>query len=261
MEDHKKHVADFYTVAVIADVHGNRDALRAVLDDLQTKPHDALVIAGDLVLHGPEPKETLEMLRALDATVIRGNTDEYLIMRRPPARLQSLPQWCREQIGSDGLCFLAALRFDTRIAPPQGRSPDDDLLIVHATPTDIEAVLSLAPDPFGEWSATPKERASQLVGDVSANLIVYGHIHRPSEGTVNGQRLASIGSVGFPHDGDHRAAYALVGWDGANWSVRHRRVPYDYRSVADALVIRQVPLAEVLRQRLISARFVPFPST
>lgn len=176
----------------------------------------------------------------------------------PPARLQGLPQWCRQQIGTDGLRYLSSLGLQARVTPPDGTSPDDDLLVIHATPANIEAVLSLEPDPFGEWQATPEERAVQLLGGASANLIVYGHIHRASAGTINGQQLASIGSVGFPHDGDHRAAYALVHWDGKNWNVEHRRVSYDYESVASALVSRNVPLAEVLEQRLLSARFVPF---
>lgn len=246
------------TVAIISDIHGNRPALDAVLDDLESRLHDELIIAGDLVLHGPFPAETLERLRTLDAVAIRGNTDAYLLAPEPPARLQELPRWCRQQIGNDGRRYLSSLGFDARITPPGGTSPEDDLLIVHATPTSIEAVLSLEPDPFGEGPATPEETAVQLLGGVSANLIVYGHIHRASAGTVNGQRLASIGSVGFPHDGDHRAAYALAHWDGKHWHIEHRRVPYDHESVASALVSRDVPLAEVLKRRLLSARFVPF---
>ncbi len=48
-----------YTVAVIADIHGNAVALNAVLEDLKRRPYDCLVVAGDLVLNGPRPGESL----------------------------------------------------------------------------------------------------------------------------------------------------------------------------------------------------------
>ena len=60
-----------YTVAVIADIHGNAVALNAVLEDLKRRPYDCLVVAGDLVLNGPRPSECLDTIRNLGAPPLR----------------------------------------------------------------------------------------------------------------------------------------------------------------------------------------------
>src|SRR5206468_2450695 len=97
---------------------------------------------------------------------------------------------------------------------------------------------------------TPEHTAVQLIGDARANLIIYGHIHFASSGTVQGQRLASIGATGFPFDGDQRAAYAFVTWDGREWHVTHRRVPYDVQAVIADLGASGAPFASLASGRL-----------
>lgn len=245
-----------FTVAIVADVHGNAAALEAVLADLATRPVDATVVAGDLVLFGPRPAAALARVRALEAVVIFGNTDRLLVGDVPESGLDAVLDWCRARIGEEGVRYLAALPFEHRITPPGGRSPDDDLLVVHATPTDVHAVLLLEPGPFGT-DVTPAPEAAALVGAARAKLIVYGHIHYASAGIVAGRRLASVGAVGFPLDGDPRAAYALVEWDGDDWSVTHHRVAYDHLAVADEVRRSALAVADRLARRLTEARPVP----
>ena len=245
-----------YTVAVVSDVHGNAAALEAVLADLATTPHDGVAVAGDLALLGPRPAEALARLRDLGAPTVHGNTDRELVRQRM-GEPDPLVGWTRERIGDEGMAYLAALPFEHRVTPPGGGSPDDDLLVVHATPTDVEAVLILEPDPLGAWTVTPEEEAARLIGEARAGLIVYGHIHYASAGTVRGQRLASVGSVGYPFDGDPRAAYALATWDGRGWGLAHRRVAYDHEAVAADLRRSGVPHAEGLARRLLEARHLP----
>lgn len=67
-----------YSVAVIADIHGNVAALNAVLENLQSQPYDSLVVAGDLVLNGPRPVESLDTIQNLDARTIYGNADLFI---------------------------------------------------------------------------------------------------------------------------------------------------------------------------------------
>lgn len=252
-------MTDSYTVTLISDVHGNLAALEAVLADLAGEPHDALVVAGDLAVLGPRPAEAMARLRALNVPTILGNTDAYLLAEEPPAQLAELVAWTKRQLDAADLDFLASLPREHRIALPDERSPQDDLLVVHATPTDIEAVLSLEPDPFGDFPPTPEAEAAALLGDARANLIVFGHIHRFSQGTVRGQRLASVGAVGFPHDGDTRAAYGVATWDGVAWTLAPRRVAYDHEAVAAELEARDIPLAALAAARLRTARFVQTP--
>src|SRR5690349_15753307 len=219
-----------YTVAVLSDMHGNAAALEAVLADLAAQPHDAMVFAGDLIMNGPRPAETLGAVRALGVPTVHGNTEPMIT---DLSNDDPVARWVRERLTDDDLAYLAALPFSHRITPPGGNSPDDDLLIVHATPTDVDAALftELPPGQEAIAAITPEDEAIALLGDARANLILHGHIHVFSSGIVGVQRVASIGSVGYPADGDQRAAYALVTWDGQNWHVTPRRVPYDVDAV------------------------------
>jgi protein phosphatase len=244
-----------YTVAVLSDMHGNAAAFQAVLADLAAQRHDATVLAGDLILNGPRPAETLAAVRALGVPTIHGNTEPMLT---DLAETDPTVCWVRERLTADDLAYLAALPFSHRITPPGGASPDDDLLIVHATPTDVDGVIitQLPPDQTALTATTPEHEAAALLGDARANLILYGHIHYFSAGTVGGRRVASIGSVGFPFDGDQRAAYALVAWDGGNWQVTPRRVPYDHEAVIAEYAALDIPRRELFIRRLAEATFL-----
>ena len=237
-------------IAIVAAIHGNVAALRAVLQDLEREGIDAAVVAGDHALFGPRPGETIELLRGLPYPAIYGNTDRYIL-----DDTESLICWVRQDIGESGLEWLGALPFEHRV--PARNSPDDDLLVVHATPTDVEAVLITEPDEFGSFELTPEGKARDLVGDARAGLMVYGHIHYASAGQVGDLRVASVRAVGMPTDGDPRAGYGVVSWDGRSWRLEHRCVAYDHESVADEILASDTPLAEVRAERIRRARFVP----
>jgi hypothetical protein len=143
------------TVAVLADIHGNLAALRAVLEDLAQRTQDVVVVAGDLALNGPRPAETLAAVQAMEddlgAVVISGNTDRYVVIqpKRSPGG-----QWARSRIGRAGLAYLDALGHACRITPTCGASPDDDLLVVHASPSDDETAVTPEADRFGVFSVS-----------------------------------------------------------------------------------------------------------
>lgn len=244
-----------YRVAVIADIHGNALALDAVIADLATVPHDETVIAGDLVLNGPRPAESLARVREINVPTIYGNADRYLIDEPEHDNPLFGRAWVHERIGQEGIAYLAALPFSHRVTPPGGASPNNDLLIVHATPTDVDGLLVM--ESTETLTVTPDDKAAQLLGDARANLIIYGHIHCASTGTVRGRRVASIGSVGFPFDGDPRAAYAVVEWDGENWHVTHHRITYDTDAVIADLGHSDMPFRHFSMRRLRETRWIP----
>ncbi|MFN8516552.1 MAG: metallophosphoesterase family protein [Thermomicrobiales bacterium] len=241
-----------YIVAVLSDMHGNAAALEAVLADLAAQLHDATVFAGDLIMNGPRPAETLAAVRGLGVPTVHGNTEPMITDRDNP---DPVARWVRERLTEDDLAYLAALPFSHRITPPGGESPRDDLFIVHATPTDVDTALftELLPGQEAIAAITPEDKAIALLGDARANLILYGHIHFFSSGTVGGRRVASIGSVGYPADGDQRAAYALVTWDGQNWRVTPRRVPYDVDAVIAEYADLDIPRKAIFIRRLAEA--------
>ncbi|GHO85059.1 metallophosphoesterase family protein [Dictyobacter formicarum] len=245
-----------FTVAVLADIHGNLAALRAVLADLATQSYDQLVIAGDLVMNGPHPKETLDCIRTLQVPTLFGETDRAVVEAN---RENALAYWTAEQIGTTGIAYLETLSFSQSIMPPQDASPENELLIVHATPTNVAAFLVLEPNSLDTRCATPtsEAEASDLLGETHPRLILHGHVHYASSGYVGNQQVVSIGAVGFPFDANPQAAYALVTWNGSRWEVIHRRVSYDYESVIAAVAHSGQPRADTIAHRLRTARWCP----
>ncbi|MFK7800534.1 MAG: metallophosphoesterase [Anaerolineae bacterium] len=224
-----------FRVAILADIHGNSHALKAVLADIEEQSPDLVVFGGDLASKGPNPAECVDLVRNSGHPGIVGNTDLDILNKSGAEEA-----WMREQLGEDRLNFLQSLPMQKRISPPGRQNHLDDLLIVHSTPRSCYDLLILAPKPnstdaFFIQPTSAKEAARMLAG-AKANLIVYGHIHFISRGTIKGRRVESIGAVGFPFDLDHRAAYAIAQWDRdkREWKLEHRRVSYEVeKTIAD----------------------------
>jgi diadenosine tetraphosphatase ApaH/serine/threonine PP2A family protein phosphatase len=235
-------------LALIADVHGNAAALRAVLDDAARAGHDGLVLLGDYALFGPRPGECVAMLKDLDAVAIVGNTDEYVLGRNGNWRGTELLAWTQEDIGADGLAWLEARPFDHRVG---------GVHLFHANPKNTEDLLILERDPEGTHAPTTDDDARPCLAGFDAALGVFGHIHYASAGTLCGARLASIGSAGMPFDRDPRAAWALLHAGEGAPVLEHRRVGYDYAAVAREIERSGTPLAAARARRIRLARPVP----
>ena len=201
------------TIGLLYDVHGNLPALDAVLAD--ARDVGSWVLGGDYALFGAWPRETVERLRQLDARWIRGNGERWTASPgEAPDEVQAAIERCRELLGDELVRELAAL--PTELS-------EDGVVYCHGSP--VSDVQSFFPE------AGPHDEA--LLGGVGEGMLVFGHTHLAfARLGPRGVSLVNPGSVGMPLDGDHRAAYAVVGDDG---SVEHRRVAYDHQASADAI--------------------------
>jgi len=224
-------------ITVLSDIHGNLPALETVLADAQAHgAPDAYWILGDLAAFCPWPVETLARLRALpNAMFLKGNTDRYLVTgQRPVAPVRSPEDWAAmpallaereanfrwtvERLSYADYEFLRDLppRLEMDV-PGYGR-----VVAVHAAPADDETNIR---------PATPADEIRSHLAGLDARLLLYGHTHCPMDRTVDNVRIVNAGSVGLPLDGDLRAAYALLDFDGAECQVAIRRVEYDRKAV------------------------------
>lgn len=210
-------------------------------------PFDAFGVAGDLCEWGPQPREVLERLRALAYPVVQGNTDHSVVQgntdynvvpaeeeeQRAPGRSASsidARAWTIAQIGIEGAAYLSTLPFSHTFSGPDG----DDVLMVHANACDQTTHLRA--------DASPK-RVAKLLGGSTANTVVFGHLHTPYARRIAGRLLVNVSSVGYPRDGDHRAAYAELTWDGV-WHATIRRVAYDLEATVAAFEASGMPRGE-----------------
>jgi putative phosphoesterase len=234
-------------IAILSDIHGNHIALQAVLQDLALQGTiDQLVIAGDLCLNGPQPKEVLDTIRGLGCPVIQGNVDSdvFAMTSNKSPKKQTTVGWTREQIGSDGINYLVSLPQSYLVNNPNGT----DLLVVHANPLNQEeAILPTLPD----------SRLDYLLAGLSPTIsaLAFGHYHVAYQRRWHHLLLVDVGSCGLPRDGDLRASYAILTWKDNNWQAEHRRISYDIQAVIHQLHNCGIPNLEKRIKVLTEARY------
>ena len=234
-------------IAVIADIHGNQIALEAVLQDLEHQPAiTQTIIAGDLCLNGPRPREVLSIIRQLNCPVIQGNVDADVARQDAPKRIkkQDIASWTREQIGEDGVAYLASLPFYHLLVNTQGT----DLLVVHANPLNQDEAI---------YSTTPDSRLEYFLGNLAPTIgaVAFGHYHVAYQRRWRHLLLVDAGSCGLPRDRDVRASYAILSEQGNTWQAEHRRVAYDVNTMVKQLKQCGMPHAEKRIRVLIAATY------
>jgi predicted phosphodiesterase len=233
-------------IAVLSDVHGFSLALDRVLADIGSEPGiDQIVVAGDLVEGGPDPKGALDRLRASGAVLLQGNTDHDLA---ESARSSAHFRFAQEKLDDDDLEFLGGLPFSHRITPPGGTSPDDDLLVVHANPHDLYRAIK----PFISLG-----ELEELIGDTRAAVLAFGHIHIAYIREIDRMTLIDVSATGNPKDGDLRSKWGLLTWDESTsaWSVEHRFVAYPLEETIEQFNNSGYPKADAAIAKLVDAAY------
>ncbi len=237
-------------VAVISDIHANRHAFEAVLEEIAASDASEAWCLGDLVGYGADPDACVQLARNHIAVCLAGNHDMAVtgeIALDEFSRGASMAaQWTQEVISPENLAFLAGLR-------PQGK--EGAIGLYHASPRDPvwEYVLSAL---LAELCLDRQDHRVCLIGHshVALSFVrVEGGFTtgEPQRGGTkldisNGEWLLNPGSVGQPRDGDRRAAWLLLDLD--DLSVSFMRTEYDVAGAAAA--IRAARLPDSLAERL-----------
>jgi len=216
-----------YRVAVIADIHGILSSLRAVLKDIQLAPPDEIIVAGDF-LGGPQPLEVLNALHSQGCGFILGNGEMNLLMMKEGAapkewwthRQFDLARWLYDQLNSPVFEFLGCLP-EQSVVHPEDMSP---FRVVHGAPWDINKLV------FPDREPEVLDRALEMIPE---DVLVFAHTHLPDIIRRNGKLAVNPGSVGNNLNGDTRASYATLAWDGTCWQPELHHVPYDLDKVVD----------------------------
>jgi diadenosine tetraphosphatase ApaH/serine/threonine PP2A family protein phosphatase len=235
--------------AIIADVHANLAALRAVLDDIQAKGGvDEIWCLGDIVGYGPEPRRCLEFVKKYCSVSIAGNHDLAAIGKLElsyfnPAAAEAC-QWTMNELNPVDVRYLA----DLHLKMERG-----DFTLVHGSPSDpvLEYVISSS---IAEKNFPFFDKRFCLVGHshVPVAFREEGHTSRPIHlmegvGLVlhTHRMIVNPGSVGQPRDGDPRASYAIYESEGMMF--RLHRVQYDISATQDKMMQAGLPVSLITR--------------
>lgn len=233
-------------IAILSDIHANREAFDAVLEAVNERDPDQLVLLGDLVGYGPDPVHVVEKaadLVAQGALCVLGNHDEAVVLNRSDMteNARFAVQWTRQRLAPAHFDFLARLPLSLQ---------SEDRLYVHAS----------AERP-GKWLyIRDVDAAERCLSSSDARFIFCGHTHVPAVYyALPGRRpmhfrpldnvavplsalarhLVVVGAVGQPRDGNPAACYALV--DTERHEVTMVRVPYDHEETARKIQAAGLP--------------------
>ncbi|MCR8550723.1 metallophosphatase family protein [Salipiger sp. P9] len=215
--------------AVIADIHGNADALRAVLRDIDAQEIGTVLHLGD-VFSGPlAAAETWDLLRSRAFPTVRGNHDRHLIEQRRDEMMPS-DRTAFDDLPPEALGWLRGLPMVLELG---------EAFLCHATPGDDQIYWLEDVNTQGQVLSAPRATVSARLGGVTQTLILCAHTHLPRIVRLGAQLIVNPGSVGCPayddlhpvphvvQTGTPDACYAVLTRAGTTWQVTHRHVPYD----------------------------------
>lgn len=237
---------------IFGDIHGNLEALEAVLSDMEEMGVTHPLCLGDLVGYGANPAECVEVVRALACPVIRGNHDDLLPSGKSPASFSEPARlsldYARGQLNPSQLNFLRRLPLIW---------VEDPITLVHATLDGPESwgyiSTRLEAQTCFLYQKTPlcfvghTHRPCAFAQEKEARPLEFRHVDVHPDRTKIGRKfLFNVGSVGQPRDGDWRASYAI--FSPQEYSVDLRRVSYNIEKASAKIIKAGLP--ESLSKRL-----------
>lgn len=194
-------------IAIISDVHGNFEALKQVLDKIESMNIKEIYCLGDVVGYYSQVNECCDALRALNVKCVMGNHDWYMASGTPCSRSHSVNdclEYQRKVITKENLEWV--LHFPVVIR-------EHGICMLH-----------------GGWNNPVDEYlddVSNYFDNIEGGYFASGHTHIQRIVRCSGKLYCNPGSVGQPRDGDNRAAFAT--FDGESFSLH--RVQYDIDKV------------------------------
>lgn len=241
-------------LALITDLHANREAVTAVMEHARDRGIDRHVFLGDFVGYGADPGWVVDLVRdcvAQGAIAVMGNHDAAVVRGTQPTMIPEarlVVEWTRARLDAAQIAFLASLPMS---------ATEGECLFVHAN--------AWAPAAWGY--IVGRGEAARSLYATDAQVTFCGHVHEPRLYHLSGigkcgdfvpvpgmpiplsaQRrwLVIPGSAGQPRDGNPAACYATYDTDGG--TLTYHRVPYDLETTGAK--IRAAGLPQRLAERL-----------
>jgi predicted phosphodiesterase len=237
-------------LTVISDIHGNIEAFKAVLADIDRLGLETLVCLGDNIGYGPDPDEVVALLRSRNIPSLLGNHELGLV---DPTTLSWFNPLARRSLLQTKLYLTPEIRAYLKSLPVN--MTINECLLVHGCPPDSVNTYLFEPSPT---------QFVQIFEKMTCNLCMVGHTHELAlisytDGQIvkaplregaqtlaeDSQYIINVGSVGQPRDGNNNAKYVI--WDSESRILEVRFVPYNIRKTADKIIALGLPRSNAER--------------
>lgn len=239
-------------IAVLSDVHGNCFALEAVLQELKKTGFEHIVCNGDMIQGGPQPHETVQLLREMKCSIVMGNsdawlmtgveTDAHLIAEERRKKLDIVRAWSLSKLNEDDLAFIKSFQSTITIDLGQGRN----LLAFHGSPTSFDQFL---------LPSTPEDEFQEILKPYANSILTGGHMHlqytRRLRDSQNFFFNPGSVSVAYNHEQSNEKGHLDPWAECATLTVKRmqvslefRRTPLDMEKLADIYRRSDKPFAD-----------------
>jgi len=234
-------------IAIFGDIHGNMEALKVAYSVAISSKAEKIYHLGDLGGYAPFVNEVVDFLIEHVIEGVQGNYDETVANDREhcgckyedpvQAEMAELGfEWTKEHTTAKSKDYMKKLPFEI-----QFQVDGKKVIIFHASPEKNNLY----------WYEDRTEKFFQEMAEkVDADILIYGHTHRPYRKDIGNKVFINAGSVGRPKDGDPRACITLVEITAGDVKTDFVRVPYDVEKTASAIIESGLPpyFAEKLRE-------------
>ena len=236
-------------VAVLSDIHGNGIALKYTIDDLKKIGIKKIIILGDIVMKGPMPFESLELLKDKSLEIIawvKGNTDlwieqitnDWIPRSIKEKEIKLYYKYATENLQEEQIEFLKKLPLECSI-----NVNEINILCVHGTPKSIFEAID---------SSVSEEEIKKAIKGVKEEVILSGHSHTSFIGKVDEKMIFNVGSIGNSLDGDNRISYGVLEFDENKVNLINRRISYPVSDVINIATDNKFPLLEEYRKLILN---------
>jgi predicted phosphodiesterase len=239
--------------AILADIHSNLNAFRAVIDDINRRGgFQRIWCLGDIVGYGPEPHECIQLLREYDHICVAGNHDWACIGKISTEEFNQVAaeacDWTQRKLNDDDIGYLSDLpetviKGDFTLVHGSPRNPLTEYLI---SDLDAEENLSYFNTPYCLIGHSHVPLVFEKNDIVIFTRLVEGVPVELGDNRV----IINPGGVGQPRDNDPRAAYAI--YDSDSGILEHFRVEYDIQGTQEKM--SEAGLPQLLITRLAYGR-------
>jgi putative phosphoesterase len=234
-------------IAVLGDIHGNLEALTAAYQAAIFRQAEKIVHLGDLGGYAPFLNEVVDFIIEKGIDGVQGNYDEAVANNREhcgckyedPIQEEMANrayEWTKSHASEKTRKYLKRLPMAMHISVNEKR-----VLLFHAAPHKNNIYW---------YEDRPEKFFKEMGGKTDADILIYGHTHKPYRKNIGGKVFINAGSVGKPKDGDTRACMTIVDISQRTVSVEFPRVEYDVEKTAAGIMLSGLPayFAERLRQ-------------
>jgi protein phosphatase len=205
-------------IAIISDIHGNKTALEAVLEDIRLREIERIFCLGDIIGKGPQGSECIELIQKNCERVVRGNWDVFI---QAPTDNEFI-QWYKDRLTEKDFEYLNSLPFHIDL-----ELNGQLIRFFHASPrSEFERILDSHPIEKRLSMFENSEITNSIHYDKLPDIVFYGDIHTTFLHTYRKGILCNVGSVGNSLDLTS-ASYAILDGTFANNAIQFIRVDYD----------------------------------